>query len=61
MDYYELNLSTIIFEHIKKTPNIERGGLISESFSLWLKSPQKGAKNYPDHYPTKEKILRIVI
>ena len=38
-----------------------KGGLISDSFSFWLKSPQKGTKNYPDHYLTKEKILRIVI
>ena len=38
-----------------------KGGLFSDSFSLWLKSPQNGAKNYPDHYSTKEKIFRIVI
>ena len=30
-------------------------------FLIWLKSPSKGAKNYPEHYPPKEKILRIVI
>ena len=24
-----------------------KGSLISESFKLWLKCPQKGAKNYP--------------
>ena len=24
-----------------------KGGLISESFSLWLKSPKKGAKSRP--------------
>ena len=28
-----------------------KGGLISESLSLWLKSPQKGGKNYLEHYP----------
>ena len=39
----------------------DKGGLISESFSLWLKSPKKGAKNYPEHYPSKENMLRIVI
>jgi hypothetical protein len=38
-----------------------KGGLISESFSLWLKSPKKGVKNYPEHYPLKEWMLRIVI
>ena len=36
-----------------------KGGLISESFSVWLKSPEKGAKNYLEHYPSKEKMLRI--
>ena len=27
-----------------------KGGLISESFSLWLKSLNKGTKNYLEHY-----------
>ena len=31
-----------------------KGGLISESFSLWLKSQKKG-------YPPKEKMLKIVM
>ena len=38
-----------------------KGGAISESFSHWLKSLKKGTKNYPGHYPPKEKMLRIVI
>ena len=38
-----------------------KGSLISESFSLWLKSSKNGAENYPEHYPSKEKMLRIVI
>ena len=39
-----------------------KGGLISEKISLWLKSPKKAAKNYPEYYyPPKEKLLRIVI
>ena len=33
------------------------GGLISESFSLWLKSPKKGANHYPDHKPPKGQII----
>ena len=37
----------------------DKGGLILESFSLWIKSPQKGAKT--GNYPPKEKMLRIVI
>ena len=28
---------------------LRKGGLISERFSLWLKSPKKGAKNYSEH------------
>jgi len=31
-----------------------KGGLILEIFSLWLKSPKKGAKNYPDHFHLKK-------
>ena len=31
-----------------------KGGLISESFSIWLKSPKRGAKNYHEHYRPKE-------
>jgi hypothetical protein len=39
-----------------------KGCLISESFTLWLKSPKKDAKNYPEYYQaTKEKMLRIVL
>ena len=45
----------IIFESAHK------GHLVSECFLLWLKSTKKCAKNYPEHYPTKEKMLRIVI
>ena len=36
------------------------GGLISECYSFCLKSPRKGGKNYPEHYPSKEKMIRIV-
>jgi hypothetical protein len=37
-----------------------KGGSISESYSLWLQSPHS---NVPNHYPdpTKEKMLRIVL
>ena len=35
----------------------DKGGLISKCFSSWLKSPKKGAKIYPEHYPPKEKML----
>ena len=38
-----------------------KGDLISERFSLWLKSPIECVKHYPEHYPFKEKMLRIVI
>ena len=33
---------------------MDKGGLISESFSLWFKS-QKRCQNQLDHYPTKSK------
>jgi hypothetical protein len=39
----------------------DKGGLISKSFSFWLKSPKKGAKIYPEHYSPIEKMLKIVI
>ena len=31
-----------------------KGGLISESFSVWLKSAIRDAINYPEHYSLKE-------
>ena len=37
------------------------GFLRVDQGDIWLKSPQKGAKNYREHYPPKDKILRIVI
>ena len=43
--------------NLPRSPQINpfyKGGLILEIFSLWLKSPQKGAKNYPKPFPTKE-------
>ena len=34
-----------------------KGGLISESLSLWPESPKKGAKNYLEHYSPKKDAL----
>ena len=39
--------------------HFDKGSLISERFSLSLESPKKGTKS--EHYPSKEKILSIVI
>ena len=36
------------------------GGLFSESFSLWVKSPRNMLNYDPQHYPTKEKMHRVV-
>ena len=47
----------ISFSKIK----VLKGGLISKTFSLWLEYPKKCAGNYPEHYPAKEKMPRIVI
>ena len=30
-----------------------KGGLFSESFLVWLKSPKIGANHYPKHYPPR--------
>ena len=38
---------------------IEKGGLISESFSILQKMCQ--ITTYPEHYPPKEKMFRILI
>ena len=39
-----------------------KGGLISETFSLWLKSPKMGANSFSEHYPPpKEKMFCGVI
>ena len=37
------------------------GGLISESFSLWLKSQKKVPNQDPAHYSPKEKMLSVMI
>ena len=47
--------------HILVEIHIGKGCLILERFSLWLKFPKKGAKNHPEDYPSKEKMLKIVI
>ena len=36
-----------LFSIFAKCKAKAKGGLISESFSLWLKSPKKGAKSRP--------------
>ena len=36
-----------------------KGGLISESFLIRLKSQKKVSNDYPEHYPPKDKMLRI--
>ena len=38
-------------EYKTMNDHIAKGGLISEFFSFWLKSPKKGA-NYPEHCPS---------
>ena len=41
---------------------IGKSSIISESFSLLLKSPKKKVPNHnPTHYSTKEKMLRVLI
>ena len=30
---------------------ISKGGLISERFSIWFKSPKKSANHYSEHWP----------
>ena len=38
---------------------ITKGNLLSESFSLWLKSPKKKMLNHsPEHYSLEQKMLR---
>ena len=37
-----------------------KGGLISESFSLWHKSPKTDAKNYFEHLFFRWIVLKIV-
>ena len=41
------NRQSIVLE--LKIIYIGKGGLISESFSFQIKSPKKGAQNYPEH------------
>ena len=34
--------------------NTIKGGVISESFSIWIQSPKKGAKYSPELYPPRK-------
>ena len=48
--------------HISASINWFKGVLISASFVLlWLKSLKKEPNHDPEHYPPKEKMLRVVI
>ena len=38
-----------------------KGGLISESFLIRLKSQNRVPNHYPEHYPPKDKMLGIMI
>ena len=38
-----------------------KGGLISESFSLWLKSPKKVPNHYFEHFLFRWIVLRVVV
>ena len=38
-----------------------KGGLISERFSIWIKSQKVSEFYCPEHYPLKEKMLRRII
>ena len=45
----------------RKIAKKPKGSLISEIFSLWLKSSKNVPNHFPEHYPHKEKMLRVVI
>ena len=47
-------------EAINGYTKINKRDLISKSFFTLLKPPQKRWKNYPEHFPSKEKMLKIV-
>ena len=44
MSYLIVNISKFIFLTLLLTNILSEGGLIPESFSRWLQSPEKGAK-----------------
>ena len=45
---------------MKQRPT-RKGGPISESFTLWRTSLKKLLNYDPEHYPPREKMLRVVI
>ena len=57
--HYWPKIGNLLSWNSKSYRCIGKGGLISERYSLRIKSPQKGAKNYPKD--RKDKILKIVI
>ena len=52
---------TVISHFATLVSSYTKGGLILESFSLCLQSHKNVPNHYPELYPTKEKMLRIVV
>ena len=51
----------VLFIKLNRDTKINKGALISKSFFYFGSNlAKKGAKNYPEHFPPKEKKLRIV-
>ena len=48
-----------LFSIFAKCKAKDKGGQISESFTLWLKSPKKGAKSRPLAFPLSIFSLKI--
>ena len=49
------------FSNSHSCNKLVKGGLISESISLWLQSPKNLLNHCREHYSNKEKMLRTVI
>ena len=54
-------LSSIIYLRTRKFHPFQLSRWLNLRSLLWHKSPKKVAKNYPEHYPPKQKMLRLVI
>ena len=60
--FKNISLNNSSFNIHKLNVKYRKGVLISKSFSPRIKTPEKGARNLPEYYPTvKEKMLMIVI
>ena len=55
------HICTFEWHFLQDCGDLNKGGLILQSFSLWLKPPKNVPNHYPEHLPFKSIVLMVVI